>query len=873
MSVAAALAAGCAAHPSASSRPATLTLDRAELPLEAIGPAAAVADHPTTRPEGRAPVEALIAYAAGRDDLARNDARAAAVDFRRAADIDPDQFDVQYDLGRSLVMSNGPEAGAVAALSKAVDLRPDRIDVRTELARLYLSASQYDAAIAQLRTAMRTGEYASDPGRAAVVDLLLARALAADGYDRAALDRYGVLLTRFKDPSLPVRDNPDLMALTDRPDGLFEPIGRLYDKHGEWATALQAYVAATSSGGADQFDLQRAMAMDRARLGHAGDAGQADAALRQAADVVAHDGASPPSLQLLADVCQTLGRAGGQVEALRRLSAHRPDDRSVLFAYADALAASGQPTVAADVMDRAWSRLGRDVRVARRLVDVQRHQGNPTAAARVVIATSAAHPDTTDLLSRGWDALVRPWKPDRFTPAAVAALGVPADQEPARQFWLARTLAQGGRSADVAAALDRSVGATPPFAPAVRARVALILATAATPDVEPLAKRLPAGLGAEVRGRTLLAASHPAEAANALADAIRLGDAAPDVAFAKAQADHAAHAPTGRDADFERALSQLALRWPLDEDAYVALFGYYVDPAVGDVDHGLQAITAWRASDPDSVPARLLQARTDHQLGNGDAADRAIDQLLATDADDPDVLTAAASVYDDRRDLLTAKLEAVLRAHPTDTDAVVMLVGTYVRGGHRADAVRLLDQARAAVATDADLLYRVSGIYAEIGQRTTAEEVLAQVLQVEPSHPGASNDLGFSWADAGRKLDQAEQMIRTAVAAEPDNRAFLDSLGWVLYKRGKFAEARPLLERAVGPATSAGDPAVLDHLGDTLYRLDRRTDAQQTWQRALSALGSTGDDQPTLRLQLQQKIKQVAGSRSVDVAPLAIARG
>ena len=519
--IAAALTAGCATRPPAS-RPVVIVLDRGSLPLDAIGPTPALPDHPTTRPHGGAPVDALVAYAAGRDDLARNDARSAVADLRRAADLDPDQFDVQFDLGRSLLMANGSESDAIAAFTRAVDLKPDRIDVRAELGRLYLSAAQPDAAIAQLRTAMQTPAYHTDPGRAAVVDLLLARALAADGYDRAALDRYTVLLARFRDPATSVRDNPDLMGLTEHPDQLFEPIGKLYDRRGDWATALQAYVAAATSGGGDRFDLQTAMAMDRARLGRAGDPAQADAALRQAADAVARDGASPPSLQLLADVCRTLGRPGGQVDALRHLSADRPDDRSVLFAYADALLAAGQPAAAADALNLAWQRLGKDVRIARRLVDVDRRCGDLVAAARVVIATSAADPDATDLLARGWDALTRPWQPDRLTPAAVAALDVPANEEPARQFWLAHTWSQTDRAAAVAAALDRAVAARPPFPPAVRARAALMLSTANPADIESLAIRLPPALAAEVRGVSLLAAHRSAGRGGG----VRRGDAA-----------------------------------------------------------------------------------------------------------------------------------------------------------------------------------------------------------------------------------------------------------------------------------------------------------------------------------------------------------
>ncbi len=145
---------------------------------------------------------------------------------------------------------------------------------------------------------------------------------------------------------------------------------------------------------------------------------------------------------------------------------------------------------------------------------------------------------------------------------------------------------------------------------------------------------------------------------------------------------------------------------------------------------------------------------------------------------------------------------------------------------------------------------------------------MQQVVKLDASHAGACNDLGFEWADQGKNLPRAEALIRIAVAAEPDNEAFLDSLGWVLYKRGNFAEAKKYLQQAIGPSAFP-DPAILDHLGDTLYRLSKTDDARKTWQRSLEGLGDSALDQSDnkqLRLQLMQKIKEVDAKKPVDVA-------
>jgi cytochrome c-type biogenesis protein CcmH/NrfG len=185
------------------------------------------------------------------------------------------------------------------------------------------------------------------------------------------------------------------------------------------------------------------------------------------------------------------------------------------------------------------------------------------------------------------------------------------------------------------------------------------------------------------------------------------------------------------------------------------------------------------------------------------------------------------------------------------------------------DAQRVIDTARASVADDPDLLYYVAHLYQRIDQPKTTELVLQDVIKLDPQHPQAGNDLGYTWADEGRNLDRAESLIRNAVRAEPDNPSYLDSLAWVLYKRSKFAEAYPLLKQAAQPEESA-DPVVLDHLGDVLYRLSRAAEASTTWKKCLDRIdeATTRRDLIELRTALQTKLRQAEAGEPVTVAPV-----
>jgi predicted Zn-dependent protease len=249
--------------------------------------------------------------------------------------------------------------------------------------------------------------------------------------------------------------------------------------------------------------------------------------------------------------------------------------------------------------------------------------------------------------------------------------------------------------------------------------------------------------------------------------------------------------------------------------------------------------------------------------------------MLSEQPENLEVLKPAEAFFrrHNKIDQFIARLETVRAKDPDNREAVEVLVGIYADEKRLPDASRVLDSARTAVARDPDLLYYVAHLYERIDQRPMMLQLLEEVVRMDPGHAAASNDLGYTWADEGKNLDRAEQLVRVAVEAEPDNQSYLDSMAWVEYKRGKFAEARDYLDRAIGPANRP-DPVVLDHLGDTLYRLDRPKDAARQWTRSLkrveesTAAGLERDDLKELKLHLLSKLKQQEAGRPVDVAPV-----
>jgi len=96
-------------------------------------------------------------------------------------------------------------------------------------------------------------------------------------------------------------------------------------------------------------------------------------------------------------------------------------------------------------------------------------------------------------------------------------------------------------------------------------------------------------------------------------------------------------------------------------------------------------------------------------------------------------------------------------------------------------------------------------------------------------------------------------MIRIAIKAEPENAAYLDSMGWVLFKLGKFKEAIPHLEKAVS-LPGGGDSTIWDHLGDCYDRAGQADKAKDAWQKALDDAKKQKKPEEELIKKIEEKL-------------------
>ncbi len=147
-------------------------------------------------------------------------------------------------------------------------------------------------------------------------------------------------------------------------------------------------------------------------------------------------------------------------------------------------------------------------------------------------------------------------------------------------------------------------------------------------------------------------------------------------------------------------------------------------------------------------------------------------------------------------------------------------------------AAEIVAQAGETNRLTAPFYFQTAAALERIGRLDEAAATFEKCLQLAPDFHEAQNYLGYMWAEQGTNLHRARELIEQAVQAEPENAAYLDSLGWALFKLGQLPEALEAMHRAIQFADPP-DPTLFDHLGDIHQALGEKEAARAAWQKSL----------------------------------------
>ncbi len=477
-------------------------------------------------------------------------------------------------------------------------------------------------------------------------------------------------------------------------------------------------------------------------------------------------------------------------------------------------------------------------------------------------------------------------------PPAVAA----QESNPYLEFLLARRLEQDGDAKGAQAALERAAVADPDSAE-IRAELAAFHMRQKDGAGAERAARESLSRDAEnIEAHRVLGLVYSAYAESAAEN----GQEAKAPEFAKTAIDHlekvAATPGGGTDVTLQYNLGRLYLRngdndkaierlsRVLEQNSYSIQARLALAQALGAAGRNDEAADVLAAVVDDEPRLASTLAQFYERAGKADQASRAYARALEANPKDLRALLAlsrqhsTAGEYDKAIATLT-KAQALV---PNDAGIAAFLAQTYMQAkmyseastfasaaqkkfpadmrftrlqarvlfdtGNQSAALALLESAVRSHPEDSGIYLSMADLYTDAGRADEALKTLESAAKRFPTEADVLNYFGYLLAERGQRLDESVQLITRALAIDPENPSYLDSLGWAHFKRGDLAQAETYLSKAADglPRNSV----VQDHYGDLLAKRGRHADAIAAWNKALA-----GDGEDVERPGIEKKIR------------------
>lgn len=305
----------------------------------------------------------------------------------------------------------------------------------------------------------------------------------------------------------------------------------------------------------------------------------------------------------------------------------------------------------------------------------------------------------------------------------------------------------------------------------------------------------------------------------------------------------------GRASEAVAILSRAVTDEPDNEDAVLALQDAIQSATDNDTGAAVEALKQAVFAAPGSASLVEMLANAQIRAGKIEDAAKTIKEARAKFPESDSLLRLEANVLtqlgrvDEAVSLLRSKIVnktrqiSVPQSLVPDFLAHLTISDLYVQAGRGADAVgaarQALDLAQNDDMTKIAMLTLASAQNAA-GNFRDAETSLREVLKKEPENPTALNNLGYFLVERGERLPEALNLIKRAVATEPGNSSFLDSLGWAYFRLNQLDEAEKHLSEAA--RRNPNSAAVQEHLGDVYEKQGKIEQAKTAWRKALTLL-------------------------------------
>lgn len=250
------------------------------------------------------------------------------------------------------------------------------------------------------------------------------------------------------------------------------------------------------------------------------------------------------------------------------------------------------------------------------------------------------------------------------------------------------------------------------------------------------------------------------------------------------------------------------------------------------------ALDAFTESSPEYGPAFTLSGQYYSQIGE---TEKALEKLEKGNG----LLPQDDIAWRLRLQLLLSenKLEEAKRVGlkadsnvPEDSFIQFFLGTAYLLSDENEEAVKWLERASRAPARKPfkSVVYSTLGdAQSNLENSEEADRVYELALRYDPQNHNAMNNYAYNLSVRGEKLERAAELAVKAMELDPDNAAYLDTMGWIFYKTGEFEKARRFIKASIDLDDEAASAEVLEHLGDVYDKLNKPDEAKKWWRKAL----------------------------------------
>ncbi len=180
----------------------------------------------------------------------------------------------------------------------------------------------------------------------------------------------------------------------------------------------------------------------------------------------------------------------------------------------------------------------------------------------------------------------------------------------------------------------------------------------------------------------------------------------------------------------------------------------------------------------------------------------------------------------------TRHLEEACRQNPDNIEFKYYLAALYEEQENYPEAEAILKGLLTSGQDTPKLHFRLGVIFDKAGKKEACIEEMKTVIRLDPKHANGLNYLGYTYAEMGRNLDEAERLVKEALVHKPNDGYITDSLGWIYYKKGRYKDALIHLKKASELAPE--DPIIMEHVGDVYLKLGDKSNALQYYKRSLA---------------------------------------